>query len=180
MPTYRLTVEKYMAALNEYWTNVYHVNAESGANTVPITDALVAAERQILSTQAIITKVSITLPGDGSGAVFGANTYNLAGLLNTPNLVPLFVVARVDFTVGGSRPSRKYLRAALDEGLMTHTTIDGSYLAVLNTYAAAIVAVSGICDVDGQAIVAGSTKPSPAMRQLRRGSKKKLTPSTPG
>lgn len=172
MPVYRITVEKFLAAQNEYWTNVYHVNANAGEDTTPITNAIVAAERTILCAPAIITKASITLPGAGSGSVLGANVYNQEGTNVAPNPFPLFVTARVDFTVASSRPSRKYLRYVLDEGSAGITGITSGMLSALNTYAAAIVAVAGICDVDGQPLVSGSAKNALAMRQLRRGSKK--------
>jgi len=177
MTVYRITVEKFMAAVQEYWTNVYHVNAQGGADTVPITNAIVAAERKVLSTAAIVTKANITLPGAGSGSVLGANIYNQAGQIAWGGEgMPLFVTARVDFTVAGSRPSRKYIRAFLAEDGVSFTTLAASYLTILQTYANDIVAVAGICDVDGQPLVSGAPKNYPQMRQLRRGSKKKVTP----
>jgi hypothetical protein len=48
-------------------------------------------------------------------------------------------------------------------------------LAKLQAYANAIVA-AGVCDVDAQAFTAGAPFLMPGMRQLRRGSKKKVTP----
>jgi len=177
MAVYRLTVEKFMPTQNEYWTNVYHVNADPGADSVPVSNALVAAEKQLLYTDMIITKVSVSIPGSGSGAVLGANVYNEAGvLIANVERFPLFVVARVDFTVASSRPSRKYLRGALAEPDVNFMTIVAPVLTRLQTYANAIAAIAGICDIDGQPIVNGAPKSAPTNRQLRRGSKKKVTP----
>jgi len=177
MPVYRFTVEKFYSLAGEYWTNVYYADAETGSNSFTITDALVNAEKALYTPATVVTKVGITLPGSQNATVLGANIYNVAGTGAVgAELYPLFAVARVDFSVANSRPSRKFIRAFLQENFANGLTIEAAALTRLQTYADAIVAIAGICDVDGQAIISGAPKPAVAMRQLRRGSKKSVTP----
>lgn len=95
-------------------------------------------------------------------------------------MMPLFAVLRVDLTVVGSRPSRKYLR-----GVLAENNTDGPYNLVAsavtsftNLYAAPLAGVAGLVDVDGEEITGAVVYPKVGMRQLRRGSKKKVIPST--
>lgn len=99
---------------------------------------------------------------------------------STVELVPLFVVGRVDFDVsGGGSPSRKYLRAVLSEGDISFVSLGATAISRLNAFGDAIVAIGTICDPQGQLFVDAVVWPAPQMRQLRRGSKKKSTPSSP-
>jgi hypothetical protein len=83
----------------------------------------------------------------------------------------------VDFDVsGGGRPSRKYLRGALLEGDVNFMTLTSAITTPANTFADAIVAIGTIVDPQGNGFLDGVVWPAPQMRQLRRGSKKKITP----
>jgi hypothetical protein len=177
MPLYRVIVEKYMPSANEYWSNVYHVVAADVGAAILAGEDYAAAERAILTPLAIITKVRVDdkTPDTDVGAT---SVLNLAGLrdFGGGTIMPLFVVARVDFTVlGGGRPSRKYLRGMLGELDVTFTALSPTALSELAVYAQAICTASAN-DVDNQIFVSGAVWPQPAMRQLRRGSKKKLVP----
>lgn len=178
MPVYRVMVEKHWAALNEFWTNVYYASGASLSDIATVATALVNAERPLYTAACTITKTHVDdmVPDTD---VFETIPRNLSGTRTEPtssHLAPLFVVARVDFAVaGGGRPSRKYLRGVLWETDFNISALESGMLTLLNTYATA-VASSGACDPQGQDIASGSAKNAPAMRQLRRGSKKKLTP----
>lgn len=177
MARFRLTVEKYHNASAEYWVNRYYVNAADLADATLMSNGIVDAEKALYPNTVVITKshvdddVPLTLN-------YETTIRNLAGIRTAPtgDFLPLFVVARVDFSVaGGGRPSRKYLRGVLFEADTTFNTLGASILTALNTYASS-VAASGACDPQGQDIIGGSPWNAPAMRQLRRGSKKKLVP----
>jgi hypothetical protein len=172
----RITIEKFLASVGEYWTNVYWADFATPAAAIPTADDLVTAERSVTLPAVQFTKYRID-DGTPLTEVWETKTLNLPGLsATTGDPVPLFVVARVDFSVaGGGRPSRKYLRGVLTEAVMTMVAIDSGQLAALNSYASAVVAAA-TCDVDGQGISSGSANPMPGMRQLRRGSKKSSTP----
>lgn len=173
----RMNIEKYFASASEYWSNVYYCVADSPTAAISIADAVVNAEKATIDNAIIVTKAHLDDMTPGT-EVFATKVYNAAGTktVGTGDRLPLFVVCRVDFsTLGGGRPSRKYLRAILTEGDTTFTSIGAANLTLLATYAAAIV-TAGCTDVDGQVFTSGSVLTPPAMRQLRRGSKKTSTP----
>jgi len=181
MPKYRLTVEKFMPLASEYWTNVYWCNAADLLAAMDIGNLLVAAERPITSPAVTITKVRVDdgLPNTTEG---GTVMHNVQGTrdMGGGQLVPLFVVGRVDFSViGGGRPSRKFMRGSMGEVDGDFMTLSNSYKSELQNYGNAVV-TAGVCDVDGQLFSFAAVHPTPAMRQLRRGSKKKLAPSSGG
>lgn len=174
----RITVEKHWPAGNLYWSNVYYSNAADPVAAVPDAGAAVAAERPLYPSWITITKARIddNVPmSDVSHTLI----YNLGGLRagQSGDPMPAWVVARVDFQVGLSgRPSRKYLRFVLHEGDTSATELNPAMLAMLQTYANAIIDAPGIVDVDGQIFNGGAPFRGPAMRQVRRGSKKKVIP----
>jgi hypothetical protein len=175
MPIYRLTVEKYLSAQAIYWTNVYHANLEAGVPTSVASD-LVAAERPLYNSEVIITKVSHDLVEVDSN-YSEPLIVNLAGTRSvTGDRMPLFVTARVDLRYEGSRPGRKYLRGVIYENDTTFTQIGSGLVTLLNTYLTALLAIPSLCDEDGDDLTGGAVFLAPAMRQLRRGSKKKTTP----
>lgn len=174
----RITIEMFNAQASEYWSNRYFTTAEvddAGATL----DAVVNAHRNILRNNCIVTKVRIDDNTEGTDN-FDTVSVNAPGLktFGSNELLPLFVVARCDFDVsGGGRPSRKYLRGYLLESQINFTTMDSSAVDDLNAFGDAIVAIGTICDPQGSVFVDAVPWPFPAMRQLRRGSKKKTTPS---
>lgn len=70
---------------------------------------------------------------------------------------PTFVVARVDFPVTASRPSRKFYRPVLRETDFDGDNFTGSFPAALNTALNGIGTLGGFYDVDGQVWVGTHT-----------------------
>jgi hypothetical protein len=174
---YRVTVEKFMAAVGEYWTNVYWTETNDMAIAIAAGNDIVNAEKAIHSSLITITKFRVD-DGQANTEISDTTVLNVAGTWesNLADLMPLFVVGRVDFkVVGGGRPSRKYLRGVFIEQEATMASITAPAIARLQTYATAIAAAN-VCDPQGQQVSSGAPFPAPAMRQLRRGSKKKVTP----
>jgi hypothetical protein len=180
MPTYRLTIEKYWSFASEYWTNVYHVNAADPAAAVPLMDAIVAAEASIHWNTVNITKGRIDDMQPDTD-VFFTKVYNTPGSFNAATEpLPLFVVTRIDFgSTAGNRPSRKYYRGTLTEGEVTHNSLLAGLQTRMTGFITSIIG-TGYCDEKGNDINSGALWPQPAMRQLRRGSKKKVTQSPGG
>lgn len=177
MPIWVATVEKYLAAQAEYWTNIYHIDAASPESASAVADELRDAELPLYHPGITLTKVRISSQ-DVVDEAHHTWAYNAPGTRTglTSDMMPLFVVARVDFTVAWQRPSRKYLRGVLVEAEASFTTLEAGLISVLNTYGTAVRGVPGICDEAGNPFTGHSVWPAPGMRQLRRGSKKKLTP----
>lgn len=179
MPLFSLDVQKVLRG--EYWTNRYILD---GASLLAVTGAavtIVEAERAITSpdVQFVSYRVSDQVPGVDAYIVVPIGTFGTRVILT--QALPLFNVLRVDFGVGQGRPSRKYLRGVLAEGDQTNygelllTTVSEMQTA----YADVVAAVPEYVDVDGQGIVDGRIFGSVGMRQLRRGSKRKLLPIIP-
>jgi hypothetical protein len=169
----RLTVEKFHALSGEFWTNVYWLNQPTPDDALTHANDIVLAERNVTLPEVTFTKIRID-DGIENTEEWTTVVFNVPGLLTgqVGDPLPLFVVARVDFSVaGGGRPSRKYLRGVLTEGTMSFAAIASGLITALQAYANAVAATSA-CDVDGQDIVSGAPHLQPAMRQLRRGSKK--------
>jgi len=167
----------------EYWTNRYIIAAADMAAATSIAIGLTNIERSISFAPILHTKVRVS-DGQPGTDVYQITNINLFGLLamSTNTFLPLFNVVRVDFnTAGGGRPSRKYLRGCLGENNVTFNSIDAAHITTINTnYTQPLIDLVGFVDVDGQEIVSGGCHPFVAMRQLRRGSKRKETTTNTG
>lgn len=175
---WRVTIEKYLAVAGEYWTNVYFLDASNQAEAETAAANLTSMERQFHAAPVLFTKWRVD-DGQPNTDVYKTQAVNLNGSRDNGlvELMPLFVCCRVDISVaGGGRPSRKYYRGVLLESDVNGMTINGSF--ILNSVATAFIGapLGDIADPDNQAAVSASVSPIVAMRQLRRGSKKKLTP----
>lgn len=173
---FRITIEKYMASAAEYWTNIYHAPGNDVAAAGVIAAGLVAAELPLYNAGIIITKYRVDDMVEDTD-VGHTEVVNAVGTSGQGNVnMPLFVVVRVDFsTIGGGRPSRKYIRGTLQEDDVTFTSLGASPITRCGIYAAAAIG-TGFVDIDQQGINSYAVLPFPAMRQLRRGSKKKVAP----
>lgn len=172
----RITVELYMPSQAEYWTNRYFTTDAVNAAGDTI-DGLAAAYYAIGWSDIMVTKIRIDDNVENTDN-YDTVTFNQFGsnAIGSEQHLPLFNVARVDFDVaGGGRPSRKYLRGLLTESGVTFTSLGSTTLTGLNSFGDAIVALGTICDPQGNLFVDAVPWPAPAMRQLRRGSKKSST-----
>lgn len=160
----------------EFWVNRYFVNAASLGDAQLVGSHIVAAERVITSNRITFTKMSTRTTTRGD-YVYTTSVLNLLGLRNFSDVMPLFVVARVDFQAAAGRPSRKYLRGVLMESDVDVMTVSAARVTAINTdYAQVLAALAGFVDVDNDDIVGGACSPITGMRQLRRGSKKRRIP----
>lgn len=177
MARFRLQLEKYFSGAGEYWVNVYHVEATDLAAAAALGASIRDAERPLYTSGITITKAHVD-DGIAHTDVFQNVVYNMNGSrtgTTTANF-PLWVTARVDFNVvGGGRPSRKFLRGVLLEADADFMTVGTAMQTLLATYANAIVAIGAVVDPQGQLFSSGAPFAAPAMRQLRRGSKKRVT-----
>jgi hypothetical protein len=179
MPLFTLDVQKELRG--EYWTNRYVLDGVSLLALTAPANAIVAAERAITLGDVRIVSYRI------SDRIAGGDVYIVqpVGVLGQRTVatqaLPLFDVARVDFSVGQGRPSRKYLRGVLAEGDQTNygelelTTVQ----FIDDNYANIVSDVPEYVDVDGQQIAYGRCYPYVGMRQLRRGSKRRSQPIIP-
>lgn len=179
MPIYQIDIEKSYSPTSGttvYWTNVYHVNTADLASAITAGQSIVTLEKTIHSTATTFTKMrtrnTSTLAQAGTiTPLTGTGGRSSSGPL------PLFNVFRIDFGVGSGRPSRKYIRGPLNgadntSGAVTSTTVT----TIQNSYIAPMLGLNVVTDPQGQPWVNGTVYPYVGMRQMRRGSKRKVTP----
>lgn len=165
----------------EYWSNRYVIEAASLATAVAFADAIRSIEHACTHTFVTLTKYRVSSDNVGDD-VYQITNDNVAGALTySGSVLPLFNRVRCDFnTVGGGRPSRKYWCPALTENDVNGMVLEASFIEFMeDNYVAPLLSITGYVDVDGQAFSSGSVFPDVAMRQLRRGSKRKLLPIIP-
>lgn len=173
----RITIQMYAPTQMYYWTNRYWTT-DAVASAGDTLDALVAAHRLVLRSDFYVHSARID-DGVPNTDNFDTVTYNLAGTVtgDLATTLPFYNTARVDFDVaGGGRPSRKYLRGLLIENDISFVTLAAGAITNMNSYGDAVVAIGTICDPQGNLFVDAVPFPAPQMRQIRRGSKKPVTP----
>lgn len=173
----QIDVEK--MALGETFTNRYLVDVEPGdlAAALLIT-AIVDAEKQMMydNVTFIRARHSTLAEGDDEYTMTILSGSGARGL-GSDHLLPLFNVVRIDFQPTAGRPSRKYLRGCIAEGDVDgHLFIAGYEAGHAAGYISSITGQAHIVDPQGDDLVTGKMWPFVAMRQLRRGSKRRATP----
>jgi|SRR5215212_1533299 len=180
MPTYQIDIEK--SALNPggqtvFWTNVYHCNAADQAAAVVIGNSLVVLEKTVHAANTTFTKMRTNnVLDDGMSGTITPLT-GVGGRTTPSDFLPMYCVARVDQGKATGRPNRKYLRVFVGEGEQSNGLIGTTLLTLLNnSYGAPMVAMGVICDEAGRLIINSQAISAVQMRQLRRGSKRRITP----
>lgn len=179
MGLYSVDIEKVL--LGEYWTNRYIVEATTLTGAHAIGANIVEIEQTVHDDVVTFTKYRTSTTVEDDDAYFITPINQPGAENNAGDYLPLFNVVRVDFAAaGGGRPSRKYLRLPLFEPQQSNGALLPGVVTFLQTYYADLLAaLEGYVDVDGQELIAGSVSPFVGMRQLRRGSKRKLEPVLP-
>jgi len=175
MALYQVDIEKQLDT--EFWTNVYHVDVTDLSNAIGAGTTLVNIERTIHLDAVTFTKFRVRpYPSSGNTGTIvpvgelGQNTGQGA-------YIPLWNTLNVVFGVATGRPSRKYLKLPIPEASQTNGTFIQAFLDDWQEqYADAMQALDFLVDVDGQNILTVRVQPKVGMRQLRRGSKRRLQP----
>lgn len=179
MALFQVDIEKRMFLNNNdyYWTNVYYVDAADQATAMSYGAAIANIERTVHAANVSYTKLRARpMPhGSGEGSV---QTLSVDGTRATPSdWLPMYNTVRVDFFVPIGRPSRKYLRVVLGEADQTTGNLTSAFMSTVGTgYSGPMAGLSYLRDVDGQAFSGVAVVEAVQMRQLRRGSKRKLGP----
>lgn len=160
---------------------MYHLQqAYDSATAKTEAEALVAMERFFTLPSILFTHYSISDNVEDTDAYFTypLNVFGQSGA--TGDQAPLFNTLRIDFTkLGGGRPGRKYYRGALTESVVqAFGRLDPAWYAQLVTQIQTTMDAN-TAGGENFTYVSASAHPFVAMRQLRRGSKKKNIPSPP-
>lgn len=173
MSIYKIDIQKSIGT--EYWTNVYYTNQPDLATAVTTATDIVTLEESIHMNFVTFDKALVT---DLSTDFFTTVPINaFGGRTPDSDRLPLWNVVRVDFAVNGRRPGRKYLRIPVLESHQTDGVLTpGEIQWIIDHYCTPLHNAGQICNEHGDAFVDIVVNPNVAMRQLRRGSKRKVTP----
>ncbi len=178
MPALSLDIEKSFAG--EFWTNRYILNVPSFTEGKLVKDEIVALEKAIHTTIVNFERWRLS---DFDPATDAYQTGIIGGTgsrATGTNIMPGFVVVRVDFEPESGRPSRKYLRyVGTESDANTDLWTDGFVLEIFNNYANPMLAVDEYVDVDLQTFLTTVVSRKVGMRQFRRGSRRRTEPVLP-
>jgi hypothetical protein len=164
-----------------YWTNRWLLALASPAD---VSNAMVTAicneEAQLHATTVTIISVRVSDMVEGTDNFF-IYPKNIPGTVtDVADPMPGFVTLRCDFGVGPGRPLRKYWRTYVGEGQTTGGVWAPSYVSVATDRMEELLTlVPSICDPQGNVATSVAVKSALQMRQLRRGTRKPLTPVIP-
>jgi hypothetical protein len=180
MPVYQVDIEKTMVLSTGntyYWTNSYHVVAADQATATGHGNSIVTLEKTVHAANQTFTKMRVrnvsVLGMSPTIVVLSGN-----GGRSTPaDVLPAYCTLRVDFGKAVGRPCRKFLRINLGESEQANGIITGGMIAsTLAAYVTPLVTLGVVSDSDGDIITSGTILAPVQMRQLRRGSKRKVGP----
>lgn len=178
MPLYTVDVQKKQGT--EYWTNRWVVSSPSLGQASVLGGEIAGHELSIHTTNVLIDRYRTRplVPGGDNYIIVpvGYNGGYEGGTLASQ--IPLFNVVRVDWAVAEGRPSRKYFRTGLTESMVDGSVLVEAYRVFVDGRMEdlRITLAGALVDVDGQAINDATVFPAVGMRQLRRGSRRRLTP----
>lgn len=169
MPTFEVASFKIIGT--ETWANVYHFSVADISTARARAASVQTLERPVHSTAVIFSGTRTRQVGVGNVGVIDLN--GLAGTSAPTGVpLPLFNCLRIDFENGTRRPGRKYLRTGFGGGdLLAPFSWAAAVITKANTFADGILALAGICDPQGRALVARVVINPVAMHQLKRGNR---------
>jgi hypothetical protein len=175
MPLFSLDIEKEFGG--EFWTNRYILSATDITLAILSADAIWPLEQNIHKDVVNFTRYRVSDMDPATDMFVIVPIGETGAVTATTGLLPLFNVMRVDFPAGTGRPSRKYLRLPIQESEQEDGVFTTSIVSTVNdVYGNALAAISAFVDVDGEPLGNGRVTPAVAMRQLRRGSRRRTTP----
>lgn len=177
LPNWRIEIVKQLDG--EVWSNDYLTALVTIDAAADIADELVAWEQQVHASVVTIlyALVSTTIKGDRT---FRHITYNVPGIPNIGEYLPLFNTIRVDLQTEDSDPGRKYYRQPIPEngqanGYLVPGTV-ASFNAAIASTLQPIIDNSALVTPKGNQITGATTFPKVQIRQLHRRRRKKVTP----
>jgi hypothetical protein len=178
MPVYQVDVEKLYEG--EYWSNRYFVERETIAAASVAAEDIAQIERSFHNVNVLFTKVRTSTVALGDDAYIISPLAVNGQFASGDALLPLFNVLRGDFPkFGGGRPYRKLYRGVLTEDVVIGNVISsGTLTTALNAAQSSFREVpltTGLGEELGNVTWFAPV----AMRQLRRGSRRRLLPILP-
>lgn len=177
MPLFQVDIQKTHPASSRFWTNRYIVNAATLQAAASVAQQIRSVEAQVLLDAFGIDKIRTSDMVEGTDQFIIDDTLIVGNRPTTGEWLPLFCVARVDFSAGSGRPSRKYLRGVLLEADQANGALTAAARTFINdNYSSDMLAIPEFVDVDGEAFITAGVNQNVGQRQLRRGSRRSTTP----
>lgn len=171
-----LTIHK--TSNGEHWVNTYNLQeAYDAAAATTAAQTIVAFERGLYLTNVLITHYNLSDGVEDTDAYFSVPVNQAGQVTPSGDTAPLFNTLRIDFSkLGGGRPGRKYYRGVLHEAVVNAFGALSS--TAISTWQTAAQTMADNTSAGGTnfTYVTAAVYPYVQMRQLRRGSKKKITP----
>lgn len=154
MPLHIVQIFKQLG--NEKWSNRYIVDSPSLVEASQAAVTISLRERNFHATNVQFThaRVSTVAPND---ELFTTVPFNAVGAMTIDGgQLPLWNCVRVDISVGGGRPSRKFYRCPIDEGRTENGAVSGTFASAITADINALISEiqtldsSTLADPDGQ------------------------------
>jgi hypothetical protein len=174
MDVWQIVIEKNLGT--EYWVNDYHVQANDFADAVAAGGDIVAIERNVHTTLVSFTKYRVRPAGStAQGTVIAVGLNGLAGA--TTDYLPLYCTARIDMAPASGRVGRKYLKLPISEAAQAGGQFNAGFIDFMGiNYITPLLALGVTCKPGGEVFSSMGVVPAVQMRQLRRGSRRRLQP----
>lgn len=178
MPLFQVDIQKELGG--EFWTNRYTVNATDMNVAIDIGGEITALERAVHLAAVTFERYRVSVPGEEND-MYSITLVEQPGLITvTAAILPLFCAVRVDFGTQFGRPGRKYLRGCLDEAQVVGSVLETATRGAVGTlYADELIGAGYVTSPSGALFLSASVKSPIAMRQLRRGSRRRTEPILP-
>jgi len=176
MPLYKVDIQKSHGA--EFFTNVYYIEVATLTAGENVARAIADAEK--LAHVADVQFLSARVSDLGSGESFIVVAIGGTGSVFPSTWLPLWNVLRVDLYPATGRPSRKYYRLPINEADSINGTFELTFFnGPVTSLVSGLANIPELRDVDGQPFVRMQAFRPIAMRQLRRGSRRRTQPIIP-
>lgn len=178
MPVFKVDIQKSRGGI--FWTNRYLVETATLSAAAETIEPIFEAEQlfHALDCQFVSGRASDNVPANDQFIIVplsGGGAITVSG-----NPLPGFNCVRVDFSTGIGRPCRKYYRTYVGEAEAAGYTWALDYYNIVSGAMLDLLAnVPQLCDPGGEILSSQATQVPIQMRQLRRGSKRKVTPVIP-
>lgn len=132
MAVFVVSIRKHLTSNNLFaWSNVYHVEAPTILEAVPLADSLVDMETQIHTP--LVTLHSYRIADENGPLAPVIHILNTACTLESGgDAMPVFLAVRVDFEAVQGRPGRKFYHSMLGETAQAGGNLTTAMLGTLN------------------------------------------------
>ena len=179
MSLYQLDIQK--AVQGTYWTNKYTVEANGWADAISHGMEVVAIERSFHLTYVEFISFRVSVPGPEKPSEFMTTVIAGTGQRAFAGILPLTVALRVELFKGPRRPDLKYYRGCANSGDLANVRewTPAFISSILDGPCTALANVDGLVSSQGLDYLSVQPNVKVAQHQLRRGSRKKVTPIIP-